>query len=138
MAEPLMVPRHQDYPIPGHIQRAQTTPIGRGEELYFSAPNDTKRATSPVPQRMPTAGHSGNSSYSTPTGITPSSTPPLVVNGVPLTSGALLNKQPPRSTPASLTPTTSSTTSTVSLYQTSIALRDRLQGVQGRSEEHTS
>jgi hypothetical protein len=131
MAEPLMVPRQHDYPIPGHLQRAQTTPINRAEELFFAAQNDAKRATSPVPQRMPTVGHSGNSAYSTPLGITPSSTPPLVVNGVPLTSGTMLNKQPPRSTPASLAPTTSSTTSTVSLYQTSIALRDRLQGVPG-------
>jgi len=132
MAEPLMVARQQDYPIPGHLQRAQTTPIGRGDELYYSAPNDGKQqVTSPVPQRMHTVSQGGNSAYSTPLGVTPSNTPPLVVNGVPLTSGAMLNKQLPRSTPASLAPTTSSTTSTVSLYQTSIALRDRLQGVSG-------
>src|SRR5579859_1834569 len=131
MAEPLMVPRQQDYPMPGHLQRAQTTPANRVDDLFFTGANEAKRATSPVPQKAPTVGHSANASYSTPSSITPSSTPPLVVNGVPLTSGAVLNKQPPRSTPASLTPTTSSTTSTVSLYQTSIALRDRLQGVPG-------
>jgi CDC24 Calponin len=132
MAEPLMVPRQQDYPMPGHLQRAQTTPANRVDDLFFAPPNEAKRATSPVPQRLPTVAHSAKASYSTPSSITPSSTPPLVVNGVPLTGGAVLNRQqPPRSTPASLAPTTSSTTSTVSLYQTSIALRDRLQGVQG-------
>jgi cell division control protein 24 len=78
--------------------------------------------------------------------ITPSTTPPLVVNGISLTTGAILNKSssqlpqtfqqpPPRSAPsiAQSTITTASTASnsTVSLYQTCIALRDRLQGVPG-------
>jgi cell division control protein 24 len=70
--------------------------------------------------------------------ITPSTTPPLVVRGVPLTSGTnfhhhqLQQQQPPRSTPSYAPSSAStSTTSTVSLYQTSIALRDRLQGVAG-------
>src|SRR5579862_6079923 len=130
---PVLVSRQPPhYPSPGHLIRAQTTPMHGGNNDLLFADNGLKRTTSPAPHGpLHYPAHSGGSSYSTPMSITPSSTPPLVVNGVPLTSGTVLNKQPPRSTPASLTPTTSSTTSTVSLYQTSIALRDRLQGVQG-------
>ena len=140
MDQPILVQRQLHYhSVPGHLQRAQTAPISRDDDILFS--NDQlKRATSPVPGRLPLQTHSRgtNSSYSTPMSITPSSTPPLVVNGVLLTSGAILHKQlqhlqqqaPPRSAP-SLAPSTTSTTSTVSLYQTCIALRDRLQGVPG-------
>ena len=109
-------------------------------DLLFSD-NGLKRTTSPGPNgpMLSYQNHSGGSSYSTPMSITPSSTPPLVVNGVPLTGGTVLSKpvpqqvsQPPRSAP-SIAPSTvsSSSNSTVSLYQTCIALRDRLQGVPG-------
>jgi cell division control protein 24 len=125
--QPLMVQRAPQYPIPGHLQRAQTTPINRDQELLFS---ESKRITSPIPSRLPVPAYNGGSAYSTPMTITPSSTPPLVVNGVPLTSGTVLNRQPPRSTP-SLAPSSSSTASASSLYPSCIALRDRLQGVPG-------
>ena len=141
MDQPILVQRQLHYhSVPGHLQRAQTAPMSRDDILFSN--DHLKRAASPVPGRLPpeTYSRGPNSSYSTPMSITPSSTPPLVVNGVPLTSGAALYKQqqqqpqqqqaPPRSTP-SLAPSTTSTTSTVSLYQTCIALRDRLQGVPG-------
>ena len=134
MDQPILVQRQLHYhPVPGHLQRAQTAPMNRDDILFSS--DHLKRATSPVPGRLPPS-RGTTSSYSTPMSITPSSTPPLVVNGVPLTSGSTLHKQqlqqqpPPRSTP-SLAPSSTSTTSTVSLYQTCIALRDRLQGVPG-------
>jgi cell division control protein 24 len=102
--------------------------------MLFS--NGLKRATSPGPSgsRIPISHSRGTgSSYSsTPMSITPSTTPPLVVNGIALTSGTSSNKYPaPRSTPSLAPSSISSAHSTVSLYQTSIALRDRLQGVPG-------
>jgi len=124
---PILATRPAQYPMPGPLQRAQTTPMNRDDLLFHG--NDMKRSTSPLPSRtMSSNGHSGQSCYSTPMSITPSGTPPLVVNGVPLTNG--LQKSFPRSTP-SLAPSSSSTTSTASLYQTSVMLRDRLQGVPG-------
>src|SRR5271170_1602759 len=135
MEQPILVQRlvPNNYPISSHLQRAQTAPMALESEMLFPS-NDLKRATSPgLPaSRMPISHSRGTgSSYSnTPMSITPSATPPLVVNGVALTSGTTFNKIAPRSTP-SIAPSTNSTTSTVSLYQTSIALRDRLQGVPG-------
>lgn len=136
MDQPVLVPRQMHFPQPGHLQRAQTAPMNRDDMMFSS--DHLKRTTSPLPSRLPISHNRGTySSSSTPITITPSSTPPLVVNGVALTSGSTLQtqqtqqiQQPPRSAP-SLAPTTASTTSTVSLYQTSIALRDRLQGVPG-------
>src|SRR5579871_2558224 len=116
---PVLVSRQPPhYPSPGHLIRAQTTPMHGGNNDLLFADNGLKRTTSPAPHgplHYPT--HSGGSSYSTPMSITPSSTPPLVVNGVPLTSGTVLNKslpqpqsQPPRSTP-SIAPSTTSSSS---------------------------
>jgi CDC24 Calponin len=137
MDQPVLVHRQIHFPAPTHLQRAQTSPMSRDDILYSN--DQLKRATSPVPSRLPMSHTRGTYSSSSTPLITPSSTPPLVVNGVPLTSGAMIHKQqqfqqqqqqPPRSAP-SLAPSSVSTTSTVSLYQTSIALRDRLQGVPG-------
>jgi len=147
---PVLVSRQpHHYPAPGHLIRAQTTPMhgaSHSNDLLFSD-NGLKRTTSPGPNGplLYSNQQSGASSYSTtPMDITPSTTPPLVVNGVSLTGGSMLSKPapqqqqqplPPRSAPSIAPSTTttiatsSSSNSTVSLYQTCIALRDRLQGV---------
>jgi CDC24 Calponin len=129
--EPMFATRPQ-YPAPGFLQRAQTQPMNSDSDLLYS-PTDLRRTTTPAGRGPPSS--SGAASYQSPMSITPSATPPLVVNGVPLVGGVQLNRAPPaaRSTP-SLAPSTTSTTSTVSLYQMSIALRDRLQGVPGFSK----
>lgn len=98
--------------------------MNRENDLLFSG-HDLKRTTTPASVRAPPSSN-GLADYSSPMSITPSGTPPLVVNGVPLVGNPVAT----RSTP-SLAPSGSSTTSTVSLYQMSIALRDRLQGVPG-------
>jgi CDC24 Calponin len=131
MDQPILLQRQPTYPAPHHLQRGQTAPIGSNRDPFFH-PHDLKRATSPIPTR-PTHSRNGPSLSSTPLGLTPSSTPPLVVNGVPLANGiAAMRRDVLQSTP-SLAPSTSTTSSnsTVSLYQTCIALRDRLQAVPG-------
>src|SRR5947207_4028914 len=95
MDQPILVQRQLNYhSVSGHLQRAQTAPMSRDDILFSN--DHLKRTTSPVPGRLPphhTQSRGINSSYSTPMSITPSSTPPLVVKGVPLTSGAAIYKQ---------------------------------------------
>ena len=139
------------YPSPGHLLRVQTTPLHgpSPDDILYSSSNGLNRSTSPGSSgSLHPYHHPGNSSSYSPMGMTPRSTPPLVVNGVSLVSGPSFSKPaPPRAvvipappstahstTASSIPPSTSagsSTNSPVSLYQTCIALRDRLQGVAG-------
>src|SRR5271156_6120347 len=134
MDQPVLLQRQPNYPSSGHhLQRAQTSPMARNDDLLFTSPTSElgKRTASTSPSKIPIshsrAQNTSTSGYSTPMSITPSTTPPLVVNGVPLTHGAILHKSAVSSTTTLTSTMTNSSTimvprSTPSIAQSAISI----------------